>query len=80
MLKVMVKSQDVRTRTTSNGNEIRLQKMALQNGDDFPVVFEQYVETPWPPGEYEFVPQFRVSRYGGLELHPFEFDLRALKA
>ena len=77
MLKIIVKSAVVRERTNDRGT-MRIQQMALETGADFPVVFEQIVETALQPGEYEFVPIFRTGAYNRLELNPFEFNYKPL--
>jgi hypothetical protein len=79
MFTVIIKSAAVRERTTQKGNILKIQKMALECGDDFPVVFEQVVDQAHAPGRYGFEPQFRVDRFGGLELNPFEINLTPIK-
>jgi hypothetical protein len=78
-LVVEVKSAVLRTRELEGGRKLHLQKMALLQDNDFPVVFEAVVDQAYTPGRYAYVPTFRSSRFGSLELNPYELNLEPLK-
>lgn len=79
MIEIEVRSQKYRERNTRAGNVMRLQEMAIVNGGDFPIVFEQVVQEPLAPGKYELIPAWRRGRYGDLELNGFEAVFRPIK-
>jgi len=76
---IEVKSSVVRTRDLEGGKKLHLQKMALLQENDFPVVFEAVVDAAYAPGRYRYVPSFRSSRFGSLELNPYELNMEPMK-
>lgn len=76
---IEVKSSVIRTRDLEGGKKLHLQKMALLVDNDFPVVFEAVVDKPYAPGRYAYLPSFRSSRFGSLELNPYELNMEPIK-
>ncbi|MEP6485364.1 MAG: single-stranded DNA-binding protein [Rudaea sp.] len=77
-MRIMVKSEKVSTEITTKGNAVHSQAAAVDTGDDFPMAFKVNVRenTPYKPGLYDLAPScFRVGRFGGLELDPYNIRL-----
>jgi len=86
-VKVIVKSKAVRRDEFVNKATGQLsvnfkQSAALDSGGDFVLPFDVRIKEnqPYEPGEYALAPEcFRVSRFGGLEINPFDLRLIPLK-
>lgn len=83
-MKVIVKSKAVRVDEFINKesgvvNRRFKQGAALDTGSDFLLPFDVSLKSQadhYEPGEYTLAPEcFRVSRYGGLEINPFDLRL-----
>lgn len=79
-MQIIIKSAATREETTSKGTVLQKQQAAIETGRDFPLVFELTVQRPYAPGRYAFaVESFRVNRFGGLELNPYDLALVPIK-
>lgn len=85
-MKILVKSPSVRRDEFSKDDgtvSVRFkQSVALDHGGDFPLPFDVEVKNEnnyYAPGEYTLSPDsFRVGRFGGLEINPFQLKLLPL--
>lgn len=78
-MRVIIKSSNVRQEKTQKGTVIIKQQAAMDQGRDFPLVFDLVVSEPYPAGEYILDPgSFRISQYGSLELDPYGLKLKPL--
>lgn len=81
-MEITVKSLNVITSRTSKGTTLHNQQVALDQGRDYPLIFEVNVgkgdesPRPYPPGKYTFdATSFRLNPFGGVELNPYGIKL-----
>lgn len=77
-MKVLVKGRQVRTETTSKGNQVHKQLAALDLGGPFPLPFWVTIRQgdEYKDGSYGLAPEaFRTNRYGSLEIDPYSVRL-----
>jgi len=73
---ILIKSVNVVTSKTNKGTTIVRQQAAIDQGRDFPLVFELVVDKPYQPGQYRLDENaYRVNQYGSLELDPYNLKL-----
>lgn len=82
-MRILVKTAEVVQEVTQKGNTLYKQQVALENGGQFPLPFHVTIQKdkPYSPGVYDFHPSsFRVGRFGGIELDPYNIHLVATAA
>ncbi len=84
-MEITIKSAKTFEERTNKGNVIVKQQAALDQGKDYPLVFDLVVGNaqevnPYPEGKYDLDPgSLRVNQFGSLELDRFNVRLVAIK-
>jgi len=72
-VEIEVKGQEVRRQETKSGKTLVWQKVGMNQGADWPVVFEVFLPdgNPVPLGKHRFEMRFKADQYGSLQLDTF---------
>ena len=75
------KSTELRKQTSQKGNDLYWQKAGMDQGGDWPIVFEVFCPDGRSnqPGKYTFLPAFKADQWGSLQIDPFNSKVLPLK-